>query len=125
MLEQEVSLPLSTNDPYRILPDRPFEFWIVSGETVEMFENLYKLLFFHEAMARKQQDEDLQENQFDFMDLSDTFLADIEGPGSSEKAIIRPPNVNKNVIMPWPGINSHSLNRKNLFEEQNKDPEVL
>ncbi|VDH93950.1 Hypothetical predicted protein [Mytilus galloprovincialis] len=75
-------------------------------------------------MARKQQDEDLQEDQFDYMDLSDTFLADIEGPGSSEKAIIRPPSVNKNVIMPWPNINSHSLDRKNLFEEQHKDPET-
>ncbi|XP_071177647.1 uncharacterized protein [Mytilus edulis] len=59
------------------------------------------------------------------MDLSDTFLADIEGPGSSEKAIIRPTYVNNNVIMPWPDVNSHSLNRKNFLEEQNKDPEVL
>ncbi|VDI79471.1 Hypothetical predicted protein [Mytilus galloprovincialis] len=86
-------------------------------------DELYPACVVTRAMARKQQDEDLQENQFDYMDLSDTFLADIEGPGSSEKAIIRPPNVNKNVIMPWPDVNSHSLNRKNLLEEQNKDPE--
>ncbi|VDI25423.1 Hypothetical predicted protein [Mytilus galloprovincialis] len=52
------------------------------------------------AMARKQQDEDLQEDQFDYIDLSDTFLADIEDPVRSEKAILRPPSVNKNVIMP-------------------------
>ncbi|CAC5364330.1 unnamed protein product [Mytilus coruscus] len=65
------------------------------------------------AMARKQQNEDLQD-QFDYMDLSDTLLADIEGPGSSEKAMIRPPSINRNVIMPLPDVNSHSL-----------DPEVL
>ncbi|XP_071150246.1 DNA polymerase III PolC-type-like [Mytilus edulis] len=76
-------------------------------------------------MARKQQDENLQTDKFDYMDLSDTFIADIEGPGNSEKAIIKPPSVNKNVIMPWPDVNSHSLDRKNLSEEQHKDPEVL
>ncbi|VDI47311.1 Hypothetical predicted protein [Mytilus galloprovincialis] len=74
-------------------------------------------------MARKQQNENLQEDKFDYMDLSDTFIADIEGPGSSEKAITKPPSVNKNVIMPWPDVNSHSLDRKNLSEEQHKDPE--
>ncbi|VDI15014.1 Hypothetical predicted protein [Mytilus galloprovincialis] len=74
-------------------------------------------------MARKQQDENLQTDKFDYMDLSDTFIADIEGPGNSEKAIIKPPSVNKNVIMPWPDVNSHSLDRKNLSEEQHKDPE--
>ncbi|VDI37032.1 Hypothetical predicted protein, partial [Mytilus galloprovincialis] len=84
---------------------------------------LYPAYVVTRTMARKQQDEDLQENQFDYMDLSDTFLADIECPGSSEKAITRPPNVNKNVIMPWTDVNSHLLNRKNLFEEQNKNPE--
>ncbi|XP_071176381.1 thrombospondin-1-like [Mytilus edulis] len=31
-------------------------------------------------MARKQQDENLQTDKFDYMDLSDTFIADIEGP---------------------------------------------
>ncbi|VDI73808.1 Hypothetical predicted protein, partial [Mytilus galloprovincialis] len=44
ILEHEVSLPLSTNDPYRILSDRPFEFWMVSGETVETFENLLTII---------------------------------------------------------------------------------
>ncbi|XP_071124126.1 interferon-induced very large GTPase 1-like [Mytilus edulis] len=76
-------------------------------------------------MARKQQNENLQEDKFDYMDLSDTFIADIEDPGNSEKAIIKPPSVNKNVIMPWPDVNSHSLDRNNLLEEQHKDPEVL
>ncbi|VDI72326.1 Hypothetical predicted protein [Mytilus galloprovincialis] len=84
---------------------------------------LYPACVVTRAMARKQQDEDLQENQFDYMDLSDTFLAVIEVPGSSKKALIRPPSVNKNVILPWPDVNSHSLNRKNFLEEQNKDPE--
>ncbi|VDI56773.1 Hypothetical predicted protein [Mytilus galloprovincialis] len=74
-------------------------------------------------MARKQQNENLQEDKFDYMDLSDTFIADIEDPGNSEKAIIKPPSVNKNVIMPWPDVNSHSLDRNNLLEEQHKDPE--
>ncbi|VDI52490.1 Hypothetical predicted protein, partial [Mytilus galloprovincialis] len=72
------------------------------------------------AMTRKQQNEDLQEDEFDYMDLSDPFLADIESPVCSEKALIIPSSVNKNVIMPWPDVNSHSLDRRNLFEEQKK-----
>ncbi|CAG2237515.1 unnamed protein product [Mytilus edulis] len=59
------------------------------------------------------------------MGLSDTFLADIEGPGSPEKAEVRPSSTNKNVIMIWPDVNSHSLERRKFVEEQNKDPEVL
>ncbi|CAC5371239.1 unnamed protein product [Mytilus coruscus] len=86
---------------------------------------LYPTCVVTRAMARKQQNEDLQEDQFDYMDLSDTFLANIEGPGSSEKAVIRPPSISKNVIMPWPDVNSHLLDRRKFVEEQNKDPEVL
>ncbi|VDI48566.1 Hypothetical predicted protein [Mytilus galloprovincialis] len=100
-----VAEPIVTSEP------------VVDVKSPEDDAELYPACVVTRAMARKQQDEDLQENQFDYMDLSDTFLADIEGPGSSEKAIIRPPSVNKNVIMPWPDVNSHSLDRKNLFEE--------
>ncbi|VDH93394.1 protocadherin Fat 4 [Mytilus galloprovincialis] len=107
-----VAEPIVTSEP------------VVDVKLPEDDAELYPACVVTRAMARKQQDEDLQENQFDYMDLSDTFLDDIEGPGSSEKAIIRPPSVNKNVIMPWPDVNSHSLDRKNLFEEQHKDPEV-
>ncbi|VDH90407.1 Hypothetical predicted protein [Mytilus galloprovincialis] len=107
-----VAEPIVTSEP------------VVDVKSPEDDAELYPACVVTRAMARKQQvDEDLQENQFDYMDLSDTFLADIEGPGSSEKAIIRPTYVNKNVIMPWPDVNSHSLNRKNFLEEQNKDPE--
>ncbi|VDI75171.1 Hypothetical predicted protein [Mytilus galloprovincialis] len=105
-----VAEPIVTSEP------------VVDVELPEDDAELYPACVVTRAMATKQQDEDLQENQFDYMDLSDTFLADIEGPGSSEKAIIRPPNVNKNVIMPWPDVNSHSLNRKKLFKEQKKRP---
>ncbi|VDI40049.1 Hypothetical predicted protein [Mytilus galloprovincialis] len=79
---------------------------VVDVKLPEDDAELYPACVVTRAMARKQQDEDLQENQFDYMDLSDTFLA----PGSSEKAIIRPTYVNKNVIMPWQDVNSHSLN---------------
>ncbi|VDI40661.1 Hypothetical predicted protein, partial [Mytilus galloprovincialis] len=106
-----VAEPIVTSEP------------VVDVKLPEDDAELYPACVVTRAMARKQQDEDLQENQFDYMDLSDTFLADIQGPGSSEKAIIRPTYVNKSVIMPWPDVNSHSLNRKNLLEEQNKDPE--
>ncbi|VDI41270.1 Hypothetical predicted protein [Mytilus galloprovincialis] len=106
-----VAEPIVTSEP------------VVDVKSPEDDAELYPACVVTRAMARKQQDENLQEDQFDYMDLSDTFLADIEGPGSSEKAIIRPPSVNKNVIMPWPDVNSHSLDRKNLFEEQHKDPE--
>ncbi|VDI47747.1 Hypothetical predicted protein [Mytilus galloprovincialis] len=106
-----VAEPIFTSEP------------VVDVKLPEDDAELYPACVVTRAMARKQQDEDLQENQFDYMDLSDTFLADIEGPGSSEKAIIRPTYVNKNVILPWPDVNSHSLNRKNFLEEQNKDPE--
>ncbi|VDI20999.1 Hypothetical predicted protein [Mytilus galloprovincialis] len=106
-----VAEPIVTSEP------------VVDVKSPEDDAELYPACVVTRAMARKQQDENLQEDQFDYMDLSDTFLADIEGPGSSEKAIIRPPSVNKNVIMPWPNVNSHSLDRKNLFEEQHKDPE--
>ncbi|VDI28681.1 Hypothetical predicted protein [Mytilus galloprovincialis] len=60
---------------------------------------LYPACVVTRAMARKQQNENLQEDKFDYMDLSDTFIADIEDPGNSEKAIIKPPSVNKNVII--------------------------
>ncbi|VDI22125.1 Hypothetical predicted protein [Mytilus galloprovincialis] len=96
---------------------------VVSVKLPEDDAELYPACVVTRAMARKQQDEDLQENQFDYMDLSDTFIADIEDPGNSEKAIIKPPSVNKKVIMSWPDVNSHSLDRKNLFVEQHKDPE--
>ncbi|VDI53539.1 Hypothetical predicted protein [Mytilus galloprovincialis] len=97
-----VAEPIVTSEP------------VVDVKSPEDDAELYPACVVTRAMARKQQDENLQENQFDYMDLSDTFLADIEGPGSSEKAIIRPPSVNKNVIMPWPDVNSHSLDRKNF-----------
>ncbi|VDI67739.1 Hypothetical predicted protein [Mytilus galloprovincialis] len=106
-----VAEPIVTSEP------------VVDVKLPEYDAELYPACAVTRAMARKQQDDDLQENQFDYMDLSDTFLADIEGPGSSEKAIIRPPSVNKNVIMPWPDVNSHSLDRKNLVKEQHKDLE--
>ncbi|VDI32217.1 Hypothetical predicted protein [Mytilus galloprovincialis] len=96
---------------------------VVDVKSPEDDAELYPACVVTRAMARKQQNQNLQEDKFDYMDLSDTFIADIEGPGSSEKAITRPPSVNKNVIMPWPDVTSHSLDRKNLFEEQHKDPE--
>ncbi|VDI68993.1 Hypothetical predicted protein [Mytilus galloprovincialis] len=53
---------------------------VVDVKLPEDDAELYPACVVTRAMARKQQDEDLQENQFDYMDLSDTFLADIEGP---------------------------------------------
>lgn len=50
-------------------------------------------------MARKQQKEDLQEDQCDCIDLSDTALVDMPGLGSSEKAKVKPLSTNKNVIL--------------------------
>ncbi|VDI63131.1 Hypothetical predicted protein [Mytilus galloprovincialis] len=106
-----VAEPIVTSEP------------VVDVKSPEDDAELYPACVVTRAMARKQQNQNLQEGKFDYMDLSDTFIADIEGPGSSEKAITRPPSVNKNVIMPWPDVNSHSLDRKNLSEEQHKDPE--
>ncbi|VDH99351.1 Hypothetical predicted protein [Mytilus galloprovincialis] len=108
-----VAEPIVTSEP------------VVDVKSPEDDAELYPACVVTRAMARKQQNENLQEeDKFDYMDLSDTFIADIEGPGNSEKAIIKPPSVNKNVIMPWPDVNSHSLDRKNLLEEQHKDPET-
>ncbi|VDI00377.1 Hypothetical predicted protein [Mytilus galloprovincialis] len=107
-----VAEPIVTSEP------------VVDVKSPEDDAELYPACVVTRAMARKQQDENLQTDKFDYMDLSDTFIADIEGPGNSEKAIIKPPSVNKNVIMPWPDVNSHSLDRKNLSEEQHKDPEI-
>ncbi|VDI36493.1 Hypothetical predicted protein [Mytilus galloprovincialis] len=107
-----VAEPIVTSEP------------VVDVKSPEDDAELYPACVVTRAMARKQQNENLQEDKFDYMDLSDTFIADIEDPGNSEKAIIKPPSVNKNVIMPWPDVNSHSLDRKNLLEEQHKDPEV-
>ncbi|VDI54074.1 Hypothetical predicted protein, partial [Mytilus galloprovincialis] len=73
---------------------------LVNVKSPEDDAELYPACVVTRAMA-KQQDEDLQEDQFDYMDLSDTFLANIEGPRSSEKALMKTPCVNKNVIMPW------------------------
>ncbi|XP_063408799.1 uncharacterized protein LOC134692279 [Mytilus trossulus] len=108
-----VAEPIVTSEP------------VVDVKSPEDDAVLYPACVVTRAMARKQQYENLQEDKFDYMDLSDTFIADIEGPGSSEKAITKPPSVNKNVIMPWPDVNSHSLDREHLSEEQHKDPEVL
>ncbi|VDI02099.1 Hypothetical predicted protein [Mytilus galloprovincialis] len=69
-----VAEPIVTSEP------------VVDVKSPEDDAELYPACVVTRAMARKQQDEDLQENPFDYMDLSDTFLADIEGPGSSEKA---------------------------------------
>ncbi|VDI62549.1 Hypothetical predicted protein [Mytilus galloprovincialis] len=96
---------------------------VVDVKSPEDDAELYPACVVTRAMARKQQNENLQEDKFDYMDLSDTFIADIEDPGNSEKVIIKPPSVNKKVIMPWPDVNSHSLDRNNLLEEQHKDPE--
>ncbi|VDI07690.1 Hypothetical predicted protein [Mytilus galloprovincialis] len=107
-----VAEPIVTSEP------------VVDVKSPEDDAELYPACVVTRAMARKQQNENLQEDKFDYMDLSDTFIADIEDPGNSEKAIIKPPSVNKNVIMPWPDVNSHSLDRNNLLEEQHKDPEA-
>ncbi|CAC5376644.1 unnamed protein product [Mytilus coruscus] len=98
---------------------------VVDVKSPEDDAELYPACVVTRAMARKQQNEDLQEDQFDYIDLSDIFLADIECPGSAEKAVIRPPSISKNLIMPWPDVNSHSLDQRKFVEEQNKDPEVL
>ncbi|VDI33817.1 Hypothetical predicted protein [Mytilus galloprovincialis] len=108
-----VAEPIVTSEPV-----------VVDVKSPEDDAELYPACVVTRAMARKQQNENLQEDKFDYMDLSDTFIADIEDPGNSEKAIIKPPSVNKNVIMPWPDVNSHSLDRNNLLEEQHKDPEL-
>ncbi|VDI17279.1 Hypothetical predicted protein [Mytilus galloprovincialis] len=108
-----VAEPIVTSEP------------VVDVKSPEDDAELYPACVVTRAMARKQQNENLQEDKFDYMDLSDTFIADIEDPGNSEKAIIKPPSVNKNVIMPWPDVNSHSLDRNNLLEEQHKDPENM
>ncbi|VDH92819.1 Hypothetical predicted protein [Mytilus galloprovincialis] len=108
-----VAEPIVTSEP------------VVDVKSPEDDAELYPACVVTRAMARKQQNENLQEDKFDYMDLSDTFIADIEDPGNSEKAIIKPPSVNKNVIMPWPDVNSHSLDRNNLLEEQHKDPERI
>ncbi|VDI28192.1 Hypothetical predicted protein [Mytilus galloprovincialis] len=108
-----VAEPIVTSEP------------VVDVKSPEDDAELYPACVVTRAMARKQQNENLQEDKFDYMDLSDTFIADIEDPGNSEKAIIKPPSVNKNVIMPWPDVNSHSLDRNNLLEEQHKDPELI
>ncbi|CAC5366139.1 unnamed protein product [Mytilus coruscus] len=108
-----VAEPIVTSEP------------VVDVKSPEYDAELYPACVVTKALARKQQNEDLQEDQFDYMDLSDTFLADIEGPGSSEKAIIKPPSTHKHVVMPWPDMNSHSVDKRKFAEEQNKDPEVL
>ncbi|VDI36072.1 Hypothetical predicted protein [Mytilus galloprovincialis] len=107
-MNKVVAEPIVTSEP------------MVDVKSPEDDAELYPACVVTRTMARKQQDENLQEDQFDYMDLSDTFLADIEGPGSSEKAIIRPPSVNKNVIMPWPDVNSHSLDRQNYSKNNIK-----
>ncbi|VDI17675.1 Hypothetical predicted protein [Mytilus galloprovincialis] len=78
-----VAEPIVTSEP------------VVDVKSPEDDAELYPACVVTRAMARKQQNENLQEDKFDYMDLSDTFIADIEGPGSSEKAIIKPPSVNK------------------------------
>ncbi|VDH97310.1 Hypothetical predicted protein [Mytilus galloprovincialis] len=108
-----VAEPIVTSEP------------VVDVKSPEDDAELYPACVVTRAMARKQQDENLQEDKFDYMDLSDTFIADIEGPGNSEKAIINHLVLTRNVIMPWPDVNSHSLDRKNLSEEQHKDPEAM
>ncbi|VDI51221.1 Hypothetical predicted protein [Mytilus galloprovincialis] len=60
---------------------------MVDFKSPEHDAELYPAFVVTRAMARKQQDENLQEDKFDYMDLSYTFLADIEGPDSLEKAI--------------------------------------
>lgn len=40
ILEQENQEPLTTNNVYATLCNRPYEFWILSGETVRSFDNL-------------------------------------------------------------------------------------
>ncbi|VDI57685.1 Hypothetical predicted protein [Mytilus galloprovincialis] len=71
-----VAEPIVTSEP------------VVDVKSPEDDAELYPACVVTRAMARKQQDENLQEDQFDYMDLSDTFIADIEDPGNSEKAIL-------------------------------------
>ncbi|VDI24762.1 Hypothetical predicted protein [Mytilus galloprovincialis] len=78
-----VAEPIVTSEP------------VVDVKSPEDDAELYPACVVTRAMARKQQNENLQEDKFDYMDLSDTFIADIEDPGNSEKAIIKPPSVNK------------------------------
>lgn len=40
ILEQENQEPLTTNNVYATLCNRPYEFWILSGKTVRSFDNL-------------------------------------------------------------------------------------
>ncbi|VDI17136.1 Hypothetical predicted protein [Mytilus galloprovincialis] len=68
-----VAEPIVTSEP------------VVDVKSPEDDAELYPACVVTRAMARKQQNENLQEDKFDYMDLSDTFIADIEGPGKLRK----------------------------------------
>ncbi|VDI30227.1 low density lipoprotein receptor-related protein 5/6 [Mytilus galloprovincialis] len=69
-----VAEPIVTSEP------------VVDVKSPEDDAELYPACVVTRAMARKQQNEILQEDKFDYMDLSDTFIADIEGPDTNENA---------------------------------------